>query len=156
MRWFVGICSFGRDSDLRGIGDYLSARLDRGRAPAMVAAVLARADTGRLRRSLVDQIVSAYLKRLGRNRPVKTLERLAANTYGASIAEAMIAQMLTANADRGKSNEHSQHGRDQIERQHSGKYATHHRYRYLERDRDPAADIAGEAGGILCPSWPTG
>jgi hypothetical protein len=51
MRWFFGICSFGRDSDLRGITSYLSARLDRGRAPAMIAAVLARADTGRLRRS---------------------------------------------------------------------------------------------------------
>jgi hypothetical protein len=52
-------------------------------------------DTARGRRSLVDQIVSAYLTRLGRDRPVKTLERLAANTHGASIADAMIAQMLT-------------------------------------------------------------
>jgi hypothetical protein len=33
---------------------------------------------------------------LGRDRPVKPLERLAANTYGASIADAMIAKMLTA------------------------------------------------------------
>jgi hypothetical protein len=60
------------------------------------AEVLARTDTVRLRRSLVDQIVSAYLKQLGQDRPVKPLERLAANTYGASIADAMIAKMLTA------------------------------------------------------------
>ncbi|WP_245330425.1 DUF2939 domain-containing protein [Bradyrhizobium sp. AS23.2] len=60
------------------------------------AAVLARTDTTRLRRSLVDQIVSAYLAQLGQNRPVKPLERLAANTYGATIADAMIAKMLTA------------------------------------------------------------
>ena len=60
------------------------------------AGVLARTDVARLRRSLVDQIVSAYLKQLGRDRPVKPLERLAANTYGASIADAMIAKMLTA------------------------------------------------------------
>jgi hypothetical protein len=59
------------------------------------AAVLARTDTARLRRSLVDQIVAAYLGQLGQNRPVKPLERLAANTYGASIADAMIAKMLT-------------------------------------------------------------
>jgi hypothetical protein len=59
------------------------------------AAVLARTDTDRLRHSLVDQIVAAYLKQIGANRPVKPLERLAANTYGASIADAMIAKMLT-------------------------------------------------------------
>ncbi|MCK1333347.1 DUF2939 domain-containing protein [Bradyrhizobium sp. CW9] len=57
--------------------------------------VLARTDTARLRRSLVDQIVGAYLKQIGRERPVKPLERLAANTYGASIADAMIGKILT-------------------------------------------------------------
>lgn len=46
-------------------------------------------------RSLVDQIVGAYLKQIGRERPVKPLERLAANTYGASIADAMIGKILT-------------------------------------------------------------
>jgi hypothetical protein len=59
------------------------------------ADVLARTDTARLRRSLVDQIVGAYLKQIGRERPVKPLERLAANTYGASIADAMIGKILT-------------------------------------------------------------
>ncbi|MGY4503262.1 hypothetical protein ACVWYH_007219 [Bradyrhizobium sp. GM24.11] len=57
--------------------------------------VLARTDTARLRRSLVDQIVGAYLKQIGRDRPVKPLERSAANTYGASVADAMIGKMLT-------------------------------------------------------------
>jgi hypothetical protein len=56
---------------------------------------LARTDTVRLRRSLVDQIVFAYLKQLGQDRPVKPLERMVANTYGASIADAMIAKMIT-------------------------------------------------------------
>lgn len=59
------------------------------------AGVLARTDTVRLRRSLVDQIVVAYLRQIGQDRPVKPWERLAANTYGASIADAMIAKMLT-------------------------------------------------------------
>jgi Protein of unknown function (DUF2939) len=59
------------------------------------ADVLARTDTARLRRSLVDQIVGAYLKQIGRERPVKPLERLAANSYGASIADAMIGKILT-------------------------------------------------------------
>jgi hypothetical protein len=59
------------------------------------ARVLARTDTARVRRSLVDQIVSSYLKQLGQDRPVKPLERIAANTYGASVADAMIAKLLT-------------------------------------------------------------
>src|SRR5829696_371058 len=97
MRWFVGIVVAllvgtaiyvaSAVVSLRGLIE--SARAGDG------AGVLARTDTARVRRSLVDQIVSAYLARLGRDRPVKTLERLAANTYGASIADAMIAQMLT-------------------------------------------------------------
>jgi hypothetical protein len=58
--------------------------------------ILARTDLPRLKRSLVDQVVSAYLIRTGQNRPVKPLERLLANTYGATIADALVAKMLTA------------------------------------------------------------
>jgi hypothetical protein len=57
--------------------------------------VLARTDTVRLRRSLVEQIVSAHLKQVGRDRPVRPLERIAATTYGASIADAMVNKFLT-------------------------------------------------------------
>jgi hypothetical protein len=59
------------------------------------AAVMERTDLPRLKRSLVDQIVAAYLNRIGQKRPVKPLERLAANTYGASIADAMVGKLLT-------------------------------------------------------------
>src|SRR5258708_40166737 len=58
--------------------------------------ILARTDVPRLMRSLVDQIVSAYLIRTGQNRAIKPLERLVANTYGATIADALISKMLTA------------------------------------------------------------
>ena len=58
--------------------------------------ILARTDVPRLTRSLVDQIVSAYLIRNGQNRPIKPIERVLANTYGASIADALISKMLTA------------------------------------------------------------
>src|SRR3954467_5698050 len=60
------------------------------------AGVLARTDMPRLRHSLTDQIVAAYLSQMGRDRPIKPLERMLANTYGATIADAMIAKMLTA------------------------------------------------------------
>jgi hypothetical protein len=97
MRWFLAVLF----ALLAGIGIYagsalvsLSGLVEAARA-GDGAAVLARTDTERLRRSLVDQIVSAYLKQLGRDRPVKPLEQVLANTYGATIADAMIAKMLT-------------------------------------------------------------
>lgn len=60
------------------------------------AEILARTDVPRLKRSLVDQIVTAYLVRTGQNHPIKPIERLLANTYGATIADALVAKMLTA------------------------------------------------------------
>ncbi|SDN69649.1 DUF2939 domain-containing protein [Afipia sp. GAS231] len=60
------------------------------------AEILARTDVPRLKRSLVDQIVAAYLIRTCQNRPIKPIERLLANTYGATIADALVAKMLTA------------------------------------------------------------
>ncbi|CCD95810.1 conserved exported hypothetical protein [Bradyrhizobium sp. ORS 375] len=57
-------------------------------------AVLDRTDVPRLRRSLVEQVVGAYLKRVGANRTVRPLERLAANTYGASIADAFVDRLI--------------------------------------------------------------
>jgi len=97
MRWFFGTLL----AAFIGFGIYvgsavvsLSGLVEAARA-GDGAAVLARTDTARVRRSLVDQIVSAYLRQIGADRPVKPLERLAANTYGATIADAMIAKMLT-------------------------------------------------------------
>lgn len=97
MRWFLGTLL----ALVMGVAIYIgSAVVSLGRLVETAragdgAGVLARTDTVRLRRSLVDQVVVAYLKQLGQHRPVKPLERLAANTYGASIADAMIAKMLT-------------------------------------------------------------
>ena len=96
MRWFFGTLI----SLLVCLGIYVGsaiASLDglvKAAQAGNGADVLARTDTARLRRSLVDQIVGTYLKQIGRDRPVKPLERLAANTYGASIADAMIGKML--------------------------------------------------------------
>ena len=59
------------------------------------AAVMSRTDLPRLKRSLVDQVVAAYLNRIGQKRAVKPLERLAANTYGASVANVMVGKLLT-------------------------------------------------------------
>jgi Protein of unknown function (DUF2939) len=97
MRWFLGTVLVL----VVGIGIYVASALVslNGLVTAAragdAAQVLERTDMARLRHSLVDQIVSAYLKQLGLNRPIKPIERMAANSYGASVADAMIAKMLT-------------------------------------------------------------
>ena len=97
MRWFFGTLL----ALVVGVGIYIGSavvslsNLVEAAKAGDGASVLARTDMPRLRRSLVDQIVSAYLKQIGRDRPIKPLERMAANTYGASIADAMIAKLLT-------------------------------------------------------------
>jgi hypothetical protein len=97
MRWFVGTLVGLLTATAIYVGSAVVSLngLANAAKAGDGAAVLARTDTARVRRSLVDQIVSAYLAQLGQNRPVKPLERLAASTYGASIADAMIAKMLT-------------------------------------------------------------
>jgi len=47
--------------------------------------IIARSDLPRVKRPLVDQIVRAYLERQGAKRPLKPMELMLANTYGASI-----------------------------------------------------------------------
>src|SRR4030081_2004559 len=97
MRWFVGtlltlfvgLCIYV-GSAIVSLGGLVEAARAADEAP-----VLARPNTVRRRRSLVDQIVSAYLKQLGRDRPVKPLERVLANTYGATVADGMIAKSVT-------------------------------------------------------------
>ncbi|WIW44418.1 DUF2939 domain-containing protein [Bradyrhizobium sp. 62B] len=97
MRWFFGslvallVClGIYIGSAIVSLGGLVQAVKVRDSAE-----VIARTDTARVRRSLVDQIVAAYLKQIGRERPVKPLERLAANNHGASVADAMIAKMFT-------------------------------------------------------------
>ena len=97
MRWLIGTLL----AVLTAVGIYVGSAivsldgLIQAARAGDADGVLERTDTARVRRSLVDQIVAAYLKQLGQVRPVKPLERMAANTLGASIADAMIAKMLT-------------------------------------------------------------
>jgi len=57
--------------------------------------VVARTDLPRVRHALVDQLIDAYLRRLGRERPIKPFERLAINSFGASIADDLAAKLMT-------------------------------------------------------------
>jgi len=60
------------------------------------AAVLQRTDMRALNASLANQIVSAYLARIGQKREVRPTEKMLINAFGSGIADAMIRKLLTA------------------------------------------------------------
>jgi hypothetical protein len=98
MRWLLGIVAAtvifvliylgSAASSLSGLA--AAARAGDG------AAVLERVDLRALNRSLTDQIVRAYLERIGATRRVSPMERMLITTFGATVADAMVAKMLTA------------------------------------------------------------
>jgi hypothetical protein len=97
MRWLIGIVVILLVSSVIYVGSAIwSAKglVDAARS-GNGAEILSRTDLPRLKRSLTDQILAAYLDRLGAKRPVKPLERMLANTYGASIVDALVSKMLT-------------------------------------------------------------
>lgn len=59
------------------------------------AGVIARTDVPSLTQSLADQIVAAYLERLGQTRRIRPTEKMMARAVGLGIADAMIGKMLT-------------------------------------------------------------
>jgi hypothetical protein len=97
MRWLIGIVVILLMSSVIYVGSAIwSAKgLVEAARSGNGAEILSRTDLPRLKRSLTDQILAAYLDRLGAKRPVKPLERVLANTYGASIVDALVSKMLT-------------------------------------------------------------
>src|SRR5258708_26632693 len=97
MRWLVGTVLLLLLSLVIYVGSAvwsvkgLAEAAQSGNGPEIIA----RTDLPRVKRSLVDQIVRAYLERQGAKRPLKPMELMLANTYGASIADAFVGKMLT-------------------------------------------------------------
>ena len=58
-------------------------------------AVAAQTDRPRLSHSLSDQIVKAYLDRVGEKRRVGAMEKMLVGAYGATVADALVTKMLT-------------------------------------------------------------
>jgi Protein of unknown function (DUF2939) len=98
MRWFLGIVAAAVIFLLAYLGSAASSlsRLAAAVRAGDGAAVLERTDLPALNHSLTDQIVRAYLERIGTTRRISPIEKILVNTYGASIADAMVAKMLTA------------------------------------------------------------
>lgn len=59
------------------------------------AAVIERTDVTSLKQSIADQVVAAYLARIGETRQVGSTERMLIRAAGGGVAEAMIARLLT-------------------------------------------------------------
>ncbi|PZA09384.1 hypothetical protein DNX69_25130 [Rhodopseudomonas palustris] len=97
MRWFFG----GLAALVILLGLYLGSALVSlgGLADAVRngdgAAVIARTDVKSLTQSLADQIVAAYLDRIGQTREVRATERMLVRAAGLGLADAMIAKMMT-------------------------------------------------------------
>ena len=97
MRWLVGTILVLLTSLVIYVGSAvwsvkgLAEAAQSGNGPEIIA----RTDLPRVKRSLVDQIVRAYLERQRAKRPLKPMEKMLANTYGASIADALVGKMLT-------------------------------------------------------------
>lgn len=98
MRWFLGMLA----ALVVAVAFYLGlaasslATLASAARAGDVAKVLQHTNVRSLTHSLTDQIVSAYLDRIGATRKVGSMEKMLINTYGATIADAMAAKMLTA------------------------------------------------------------
>src|SRR3978361_1138273 len=98
MRWFIGVVAAAVLFVLIYLGSaaYSLSNLAAAARAGDGAAVLERTDRRALNRSLTDQIVRAYLERIGATRRISSMEKMLVNTYGATIADAMVAKMLTA------------------------------------------------------------
>jgi hypothetical protein len=70
-------------------------RLANAASASNTSELMGRINLNLLKQSLVDQIVGEYLRKTGETKKVNQLERMAANTYGASVADALLSKMLT-------------------------------------------------------------
>ncbi len=73
---------------------HLVAAVRAGDGPAIAA----QTNFPRLGRSLSDQIVNAYLERISATRRVSPMEKALVGAYGATVADALVAQLLTPGA----------------------------------------------------------
>jgi hypothetical protein len=98
MRWFIGIVIAVAVLITLYLGSAVFSILQLVEAARAGdgAAVIAQTDIKALNHSLTDQIVGAYLQRIGATRRISPTERMLVNTFGASIADAMVSKMLTA------------------------------------------------------------
>lgn len=97
MRWFLGIVIAVAVTVLVYYGSalYSLSRLTTAVRDGDGAAIVAYTNLPRLSQSLSEQIVNAYLERIGATRHVGAMERALIGGYGASVADALVSKLLT-------------------------------------------------------------
>lgn len=97
MRWFLGIviATIVTAVVYYGSALYSLSGLAAATRDGNGAAIVARTDLPRLSRSLSEQIVTAYLERVGATRRVGAMERMLVTGYGATVADVLVAKVLT-------------------------------------------------------------
>lgn len=97
MRWFLGIMIAAIVTAVVYYGSalYSLAHLATATRDGDGAAIVARTDLPRLSNSLSEQIVKAYLERVGATRRVGAMERMLVSGYGATVADALVSKLLT-------------------------------------------------------------
>ena len=98
MRWFLGTIAvlIVAVAIYLGLAASSLATLVSAARAGDIAKVIEKTDVKAVTRSLTNQIVGAYLDRIGATRKVGSMEKMLINTYGATIADAMAAKMMTA------------------------------------------------------------
>lgn len=97
MKWLVGIFAVFLLSLVIYAGSALvsASGLVSAVRSGDAAQVMARTDLPRVRHSIIDQVMAAYLDRLGQKRPVRPFERMAINAFGATIADDFAIKLMT-------------------------------------------------------------
>ncbi|MGH8338132.1 MAG: DUF2939 domain-containing protein [Gammaproteobacteria bacterium] len=97
MKWLVALLA----ASIIGLAIYAGSALvslERLAAAARAsdgATVMARTNVPRVRHAVVHQLITAYLAKIGQTRPVKPFERMAIETFGASLADDLANKLIT-------------------------------------------------------------
>jgi len=97
LKWMVGLLAAFVVALATYAGSALVS-LERLAAAARAsngAEVMARTNVPRVRHAVVHQLITAYLAKIGQTRPVKPFERMAIETFGASLADDLAIKLIT-------------------------------------------------------------
>jgi hypothetical protein len=97
MKWLVGLLAAIAVLLLTyaGTAFFSLGRLAAAAREGDGARLMAMSDVPRVRHALVDQIINAYLEKIGQKRELKPFERMAVQTFGASIADEVVIKLTT-------------------------------------------------------------
>jgi hypothetical protein len=92
---FLGLLSIGASTYV-GSAFVSLERLAAAARAADGAQLIARTNIPRVRHAIINQLITAYLEKIGQRSQVKPFEKRAIETFGASIADELAIKLVTA------------------------------------------------------------